>query len=198
MNKPFRIIGIDPGFKHLALTVINVDKETYEIDVVHCSMTDLRNIQCNDPNCLYEKHDRSGGHLSLHFVETNAEWFKGSDYVVMEQQPIMSTLKDVEHVILLLIKQRFACGRKSYARRLSPRTLHAYFKMSSEKTERRLEVVELTKEYLTGHCEFDKALEKDHIADSCAFTLLFVKTVLPDIIQQQRPNPFAKFKYVKG
>lgn len=194
-EKPFRIIGIDPGFHHLGLTVIDVDRETLDMKVIHCSMMDLRKLRCKNPNCLYEKNDGSGGHRTLHYVEENAEWFKGADYVVMEQQPIMSTLKDVEHVLLLLIKQQFSNGRRDYARQISPRTLHAHFNMSSEKVERRVEVVELTKHLLGGHRAFDNAVEKDHISDSCAFALLFVHTVLPEIIRKSKPNPFAKFSF---
>jgi hypothetical protein len=198
METPFRVIGVDPGFRHLGFTVANVSKENYETTVIHCSMTDLHDIKCNNPNCIYDKHDRSGGHLTLHFVENNAKWFSGADFVVMEQQPITSSLKDVEHVLLLLIKQRFAQGRKEYARRISPRTLHAFFNMSHEKTERRKEVVCITNKYLSGHRAFEKAVEKDHIADSCAFILLFVATLLPGIVLSRTPNRFEKFKFVSS
>jgi hypothetical protein len=193
METPWRIVGIDPGFVHLGLTVAEVDKETFKVNVIHCSMTNLQHIGCHDKGCLYEQSDRCGAHLSLHFVEENKKWFEGADFVVMEQQPIMSTLKDVEHVILLLIKQRFSNGRKEFARRISPRTLHAHFAMSTEKIERRIEVVELTKRYLEGHKAFDEAVEKDHIADSCAFILLFVNTTIHNIVVASKPNPFKKF-----
>ena len=195
-EKPFRIIGIDPGFHHLGLTVVDVDRDTLDMEVVHCSLVDLRTIRCKDPHCLYYRHDGSGGHKTLHYVEENKEWFKSADYVVMEQQPIMSTMKDVEHVLLLLIKQRFSSGRRDYARQLSPRTLHAYFNMSPQKTERRIEVVELTKHLLGGHKAFDKASEQNHISDSCAFAMLFVNTILPEIIWKSKPNPFTKFNFV--
>jgi hypothetical protein len=191
----WRVVGIDPGFVHLGLTVAEVDKTTMQVNVIHCSMTNLKHIACRDKTCLYEQRDRCGAHLSLHFVEENKNWFEGADFVVMEQQPIMSTLKDVEHVTLLLIKQRFSNGNQEFARRISPRTLHAHFGMSLEKIERRIQVVELTKRYLEGHKAFDNAVEKDHIADSCAFILLFANTTLQNVAAASKPNIFLKHSF---
>lgn len=201
----FRIIGIDPGWSHLALVVIDVDLDSYDVlragykyyfNVVHAKMTDLRHMKCTNPNeCMFETGDRKGGHLVHHFVESMHEWFSTADKIIIESQPIMSTHKDIEQLLLVYVKQRHSNGKKRHIRLIAPQSMHAHFKMSSVKAERRKEIVEITKEYLKDVPAFKQASIKDHLGDATGFILYYIDTLLEEHVRNQQPNPFEKFKY---
>lgn len=201
-NKTFRIIGIDVGWSNLAMVVVDVDLESYnignsmnskyEFNVVFGNMTDLRHIRCRKPEeCMFEVCDRKGGHLVHHYVEKMHEWFSSADKIVIESQPIMSTHKDVEQLLLVYIKQRYSKGDKEHVRLIAPQSMHAHFNMSNEKVERRKEVVEITREYLENLKEFQLAEYKDHLGDSLAFILYYIHVHL----EMHQPNPFDSFKF---
>jgi hypothetical protein len=73
--------------------------------------------------------------------------------------------------------------------------MHAHFKMSNEKVERRIQVVEITQRYLEDFKAFKLAKFKDHLGDSLAFVLYYINVQLEDYIRNQKPNPFEKFKF---
>lgn len=203
----FRIIGIDVGWSNLAMVVVDVDLESYDVhsvdkydfEVKYANMTDLRNINCtNKKDCLFEYNDRKAGHLVHHYVEQMDEWFSTADKIVIEAQPICSTHKDVEQLLLVYIKQRYSNGKKRHVRLIAPQTMHAHFKMSSEKVERRLEVVEITRKHLEELKAFKKAEFKDHLGDSMAFVLYYINVCLEEHIRKQKPNPFAAFTFTES
>lgn len=200
----FRIIGIDIGWSNLAMVVVDVDLESYDVlcndkynlKVVYSNMTDLRNIKCKDKkNCMFEFNDRKGGHLVHHYVEKMHEWFSTADKIIIEAQPITSTHKDVEQLLLVYIKQRYSNGKKRHVKLIAPQSMHSHFNMSSEKVNRRVEVVEITKRYLEDEKDFIKAECKDHLGDSMAFVLYYINVHLEEYILKQRPNPFASFAF---
>lgn len=205
-EKNFRIIGIDVGWSNLAMVVVDVDLDSYDylsvdkydFKVRYANMTDLRNITCtNHKNCMFEASDRKGGHLVHHYVESMHDWFSTSDRVVIESQPIMSTHKDVEQLLLVYIKQRYSKGSKRHVRLIAPQSMHAHFRMSSEKVNRREQVVEITRRYLEEFKAFKCADFKDHLGDSMAFVLYYINEHLEEHIRKNRPNPFENFSFKK-
>lgn len=200
----FRIVGIDVGWSNLACVVVDVEldshdntsMEPYAFKVVHADMTDLRDIVCkHSKDCIFEACDRKGGHLVHHYVEKMHEWFSSADKIVIESQPIMSTHKDVEQLLIVYIKQRYSKGKKRHVRLIAPQSMHAHFKMSSEKVNRRIQVVEITCKYLEEFKAFKRADYKDHLGDSMAFVLYYIDVYLEKHMNKLLPNPFDKFKY---
>lgn len=198
----FRIIGIDVGWSNLAMVVTDVDldsydfnsKSRYDFKVVHANMTDLRNLMCHDTdNCMFEQHDRKGGHLVHHYVESMHEWFSTADKIVIESQPIMSTHKDVEQLLLVYIKQKYSNGKKRHVRLIAPQSMHAHFKMSKEKITRRIEIVKITRKYLEELDVFNRSEIKDHLGDSMGFVLFYIDVHLENYVLKSKPNPFDKF-----
>jgi hypothetical protein len=196
MNRPFRVIGIDIGWSNLAMVSADVDRGTFKVTVVDSCMTDLRCISCKDDDCIFMPNNRKAAHLVHHFVNQYEDMFEKADYVVIEAQPILSTHKDVEQLLFLYILQRFGKGKRGFVRLLHPCTMHAHFNMTrGDKAQRRIEIVEITRVYLTGQPVFDKALVKDHLGDSCGYILLFAETTIPDIVFALKPNPFSSFAF---
>lgn len=193
----YRVIGIDVGWSNLAMVVVDVDTDSIKnFNVIYTNMTDLRKIKCSDPSCcMFEKRDRKGGHLVHHYVEMHHEWFSTSDRVVIESQPIMSTHKDVEQLILVYIKQRYSNGNKKHVSLVAPQSMHSHFNMSNEKVIRRLQVVEITRQYLETSSSFINAEHKDHLGDAMAFVLYFINTKLEDYLNSLLPNPFMSYTY---
>jgi hypothetical protein len=200
----FRIIGIDVGWSNLAMVVVDVELDShdfmadipYKFKVVHANMTDLRNLKCkNNSNCIFQANDRKGGHLVHHYIENNDEWFSSANKIVIESQPIMSTHKDVEQLLLVYIKQRYSNGRQRHVRLIAPQSMHSHFQMSCEKVVRRIQVVEITKPFLEEMKVFKLAEYKDHLGDSMAFVLFYISVHLETHILKRKPNPFNKFKF---
>lgn len=197
----WRVIGIDIGFSNLALVVCDVDKDDYEITPVFSKMTDLRNTICRDKDCMFEKHDRKGAHLVHHYVQSMHEWFDTADQIVIEAQPITSTHKDIEQLLVYLIKMWYSVPKrkpKDHVKLLAPRSMHAHFHMSTEKVERRIEIVEISRKYLEEQRAFLNATQKDHLSDAMGYILFYVQTIMGDVMIKQKPNPFAKFALCSG
>lgn len=193
----FRIVGIDVGWVNLAMVCVDVDmdsydplsvKEKFDFTVVYANMTDLRHVPCRDESCMFERSDKNGGHVVHHYVEAMHEWFSTADKIVIERQPVQSV---VEQLLLVYIKQRYSKGKREHVKLIAPQTMHAYFNMSNEKVDRRIEVVEITREYLEELKVFKMAEYKDHLGDSLAFVLYYIRVHL----EKHRPNPFDNFKY---
>lgn len=194
----WRVIGIDVGYSHLAAVVCDVDKDDYKINVVFSKMTDLRRYSCKDSNCMFEKWDRKAGHLVHHYVEDMSGWFSTADQIVIEAQPIMSTHKDVEQLLLVYIKQRFSVPLnkpKNHVKLIAPQSMHYHFNMASSKEDRRREIVGITHEYLSEQQEFKNADQKDHLADAMGFIIYYVKVLMPSVMIKMKPNPFERFKF---
>lgn len=195
-ESPWRVLGIDVGFSHLATVVCDVDRETFEITPVFGKMTDLRNLMCRDKECMFERHDRKGGHLVHHYVEEMHKWFDSADQIVIEAQPICSSHKDIEQLILVYCKQRYSVPKKkpkNHVRLLHPRSMHCHFGMSSEKVERRIEIVDITRNYIQDFDAYKRSAEKDHLGDAAGYILFYVQTIMPDDMRRVKPNQFAKF-----
>lgn len=197
MEDPWRVVGIDIGYSHLATVVCDVDRETFEITPVFGKMVDLRDLCCKDKDCMFERNDRKAGHLVHHYIELMFEWFDTADQILLEAQPICSTHKDVEQLIFVYCKQRFSLPKKKskdHVKLLHPRSMHSHFAMSSEKVTRRLEVVDIAEPYLKDMPAFFKAKERDHLADSFAYILLYTRTIMPTLMWKMKPNQFDKFR----
>lgn len=190
-----RVVGIDVGFSHLACAFADIDNETFEITPVYAHMQDLRNLTCKKPKeCPFEEKDRKGAHLVHHFVELLRPWFQKVDQVIIEAQPITSTHKDIEQLLHVFLKQRFGARKgSSFVQLISPRSMHAYFKMSQSKVERRVQVVEITSKLLHTLPAFRKAVQKDHLGDAMAYIMFYAQTILPTIVLVKEVNPFAKY-----
>lgn len=197
----FRIIGIDVGWVNLAMVVVDVDLDSYDIrgvekfkfKVTHAIMSNLCRINCTDEdNCIFEHSDKNGAHVVHHFVERYHEWFETADKVVIERQPVQSV---VEQLLLLYIKQRYSKGDKKHVRLIAPQSMHNHFHMGPTKEHRRIQVVEITRKYLENLDEFRLAEYKDHLGDSMAFVLFYIDTRLEKHIRRNDPNPFADFAY---
>lgn len=194
----WRVVGIDVGYSNLALVVCDIDKETYEITPVFAKMTDLRDIPCRDKECMFERHDRKAGHLVHHFVDSMDEWFSSADQVVIEAQPICSSHKDVEQLILVYVKQRYSMPLKKprdHVKLLHPQSMHSHFAMSSEKVVRRVEIVEITRVYIEELPAFKRATQQDHLGDAMGYILFYAQALMPGVMWSMKPNPFDKFKF---
>lgn len=195
-----RIVGIDVGHTNLAMVVadVEVDPDTDELEsikVVHAQMSDLGMIRCGSgSDCLFPRGDRSSAHKCHHWVEHCDKWFKDSDLVVMERQPLCG-LTGIEQSIYIYVKQRYSRGVSNHVRLLSPNSMHCHFNMSSDKVERRKQIVEICQEYLLESPAFKTAKEKDHLADAFGFILFYCQTILPEELYKKRPNRFASFAY---
>lgn len=195
-----KIVGIDVGHTNLAMVVaeVEVDKKTDElvgIKVVHAQMTDLGLMTCPNPeDCMFLPGDRSAAHKCHHWVESCDKWFRGSDLVVMERQPLCG-LTGIEQSIYIYVKQRHSGGSSNHIRLLSPNSMHCHFKMSDDKAVRREEIVEISRAYLEESRAFKNAKEKDHLADAFGFILFYCQTILPEDLMAQRPNRFASYAY---
>lgn len=197
-QKPWRVIGIDVGWSHLACVVCDVDRDDFEMTVVHAKLTDLRHFSCNDDDCAFEKCDRKGGHLVHHYVESMHDWLSTADQIVIESQPIMSTHKDVEQLLLVYIKQRYSVPHdrpKDHVKLIAPQSMHCHFNMSSSKATRREQIVEITKEYLEDFNDFVRAKQKDHLGDALGFVMYYVQVLMPGVMLSMKPNPFEQFKF---
>mmetsp|Transcript_10742 Transcript_10742/g.17500 ORF Transcript_10742/g.17500 Transcript_10742/m.17500 type:complete len:204 (-) Transcript_10742:191-802(-) len=190
-----RVAGIDVGFSHLACVFADIDNDTFEITPVYAHMQDLRNLKCEKPKaCSFEEKDRKGAHLVHHFIELLQPWFQKVDQVIIEAQPITSTHKGIEQLLHASLKQRFGARKgSSFVRLISPRSMHAYFKISQSKVERRLQVVEITSNLLHNLPAFRKAVQKDHLGDAVAYIMFYAQTILPTIILAKEVNPFTKY-----
>lgn len=184
-------MSFDFGYINLATVIAEIDETSYDVDIVDCFMTDLTKIVCNDKDCVYPAASRRTAHLVHHFIENIDKYVQEADIVLGELQPIMG-LVDVEQLIYAHIQTKYSNGNKKFMRLISPNTMHRAFKMSPCKKQRRLEVVENTQYYLGDHLAFQKAIEKDHLSDACAFVLYFAEHILPE---ELRKNPFAEFEY---
>lgn len=185
-----KIVGIDVGYTNLALVVAHVDEEDNEIEVTYAKMTNLAHVKCVDPSCIFHKDDKSPAHKCHHFVESMDEYLRDSDVVLMERQPLQG-LTGVEQSIYIYIKQRYSAGDQAHMRLISPNAMHKHFAMSSEKVERRVEIVEIARRYLEHNKNFKMAREKDHLCDAMGFIIFYVHT-MKKITEN---NPFASFKY---
>jgi hypothetical protein len=198
-----KVVSFDVGHTNLAMVVamVDVDEELMEVDnieVVHAQMTNLATIKCDDKeNCMFSEGDNYHAHKVHHYIESIHNHLKDSDKVLIEKQPICSGLTGVEQSLYIYIKQRYSNGVKNHVRFVQPVSIHAHFKMSHQKVERRVEVVELTQKYLTNLPAFKRAKEKDHLGDSCIFVLYYIQVILPQELIRKRPNPFDNFKYVQ-
>jgi len=195
----FRIIGIDIGWSNLAIVIVDVDKSSYvhngcpnlfDFYVVGSIMVDLRDIPCNTPNCMFETKDRKGAHLVHHLMDKHAKWFESSDKVVIESQPIVSTHKDIEQLILYMVKLRWSGGDPTHVTLMAPQSLHSYFNMSDEKVIRRRQIIRIAGPYLDDMYHFERADAKDHLADAMGFVLLYINTVM----KPPTTNKFKKFE----
>ena len=198
MDDCWRVIGIDVGYSNLALVVCDVDKEDYEITTVFSKMTDLRRIHCQDDDCMFERHDRKGAHLVHHFIKSMHGWFDSADQIVIEAQPITSTHKDIEQLLVYLLKMWYSVPKnkpKNHVRLLAPRSMHAHFCMSGEKETRRIQIVEITRKYLEHQPAFIKYKQKDHLGDAMGYILFYVQVIMPDVMHSFKPNPFASFNF---
>lgn len=197
-SSTWRVVGIDVGWSHLACVVCDINTEDHDIKTVHADMTDLRELSCNDNECMFEKRDRKAGHLVHHYVEKMHEWFNTADKIVIEAQPITSTHKDVEQLLIVYIKQRYSVpnGRpKDHVKLIAPQSMHNHFNMSYDKATRRLQIVEITKRYLCELNSFIRANQKEHLGDAMGFVLYYVEVLLPGVLLSMKPNPFDKFMF---
>jgi len=189
-----RVVSFDFGHTNLAMVCANVDEVSYDVDVTFAKMTNLKHIQCRG-DCFFQKKDRRSAHLLHHFVESIDEHLKKADLVLGELQPIMG-MTDIEQCMLIYIQQRYSNGNKKFMQLISPNTLHTYFKMSSDKVTRRLEIVELMEYYLRGHRAYEIAKHKDHLSDACGFIILYAETILPDFLRRDmKINRFGNFAF---
>lgn len=199
----WRVIGIDVGYSNLALVVCDIDKEDYDdIKVVFSKMTDLRNIACRDDDCMFGKCDRKGAHLVHHFVKSMHEWFDTADQILIESQPITSTHKDIEQLLVYLIKLWYSYPKnkpKDHVKLIAPQSMHCHFNMSGVKENRRKEIVEITKYYLDNQPSFMYATQKDHLADAMGFILYYVQVLMPGVmVRRFKHNPFLKYKLINS
>jgi hypothetical protein len=199
IKSTWRVIGIDVGYSNLAMVVCDVDtSDINNINVKFANMTDLRNLRCFEENCLFEKCDRKAGHLVHHYVNKMDGWFREADQIVIEAQPIVSTHKDVEQLLLVYLKQRYSAPQKKpkdHVKLLSPNAMHCHFNMSCSKKIRRLEIVEITQTYLSSLSAFQKASQKDHLGDAMGFVLYYINVLLPGVIRRCKNNPFDTFRF---
>lgn len=192
-----RVVSWDVGHKNLATVVAEVSfGEDGEVDVVvvDCLMTNLKHIACNDSKCMFMKTDNSAAHRVYHFIQSLRPHLEIADLICMESQPPVG-LTAVEHSLYIYSKLWFSRGDPERVKLFSPNAMHAVFKMSHAKAQRRIEAVELTTRYLSGHEAFDCAVEKDHLADACLYILYYVKDV-HHRRTKRAVNPFRKFAYM--
>lgn len=185
-----RVASFDFGHTNLALVIADVDETSYDVTVQFTKMQDLKSLRCR--GCMFEKKDRRTAHLVYHYVESIHEQLLECDLVIGERQPIMGMV-DVEQCMLIFILQKYG----KCMRLFNPGQMHKAFKMSSDKVERRREIVTITESYLNNFREFRRAREKDHLGDALGFILYFAEHVLPgeQLEEQRRENPFLRFKY---
>lgn len=195
MDKPWRVIGVDIGWSNLAMVVADVDRETREVNVVHAVMQDLRRIRCKDDACMFERSDKKEGHLVHHFVESQHEWLSTANKILIEHQPICSSHKGVEQSLFIYCKQRYSNGNKSHVQLMSPNSMHAHFKMSCEKVERRVEIVEISEPYLRDLMIFKRMKQKDHLGDAFGYILFYTQTRMEKEMWGLTPNRFELFKF---
>lgn len=194
-----KIVGIDVGHTNLALVVAEVEIrdncEIGEISVEHAQMTNLGDFVCEGGECMFKKNDRSASHKCHHWVDDMENYFRDSDLVLMERQPLCG-LTGIEQAIYIFVKQRYSAGREGHILLMSPNMLHSHFKMSSSKETRRREIVNICREYLEISPAFVNAKEKDHLADAMGFILLYIQRILPQQLKAQRRNRFAHYMYM--
>jgi hypothetical protein len=194
----WRVVGFDVGYSNLAMVVCDIGTDDCGVRGTPFSkMTDLRTLSCDDADCMFERHDRKGGHLMHHFIESVDAWLRTADQIVIEAQPITSSHKDIEQLLLVYIKQRYSVPLnkpKDHVKLIAPQSMHAHFGMSDKKVERRKEIVEITRAYLEDQVDFRMAKQKDHLADAVGFILYYSKALMPDVMFHKRTNPFNKFR----
>ena len=189
-----KIIGIDVGCTNLALVKAKVNVESnISIDVLFAQMFDLKNIICHAKDCIFTPGDKSSAHRCHHWVENIHRVFQDTDLILMERQPLFG-LTGIEQSIYIYLKQRFSDGLASKVRLISPNSMHAFFKMSKNKEERRCEIVKITEDYLCEIRAFQVAKEKDHLADAFGFILFYTQSILTQKHSMAR-STFQKFKY---
>lgn len=184
-----KIVGIDIGWANLAMVVCRVENGGDDIRVIHSENFDLRETLCEDNDCIFDREDRKGAHMVTHYIKRVRKHLVGTHKVLIEAQPIMSTHKDVEQLLFLFMKQM---GLDVSL--VSPRSMHAHFEMSDSKVARRVQVVDITKEYLQDQDSFKNAEEKDHLGDALAFVLHYVESNV--LRPKNYINPFNKFRYI--
>lgn len=193
-----KIVSFDVGHTNLAMVVVHAEFDNLtctveELEVVHAEMFDLAAIRCPHPEeCIFMATDKCAAHKCHHLVDIIHPHLEGSDLVLAERQPLCG-LTGIEQSLYIYIKQRYSGDRKTHMRLVSPNSVHAHFCMSSEKVDRRLQVVEIAKDFLEECPAFIKAREKDHLADAFAFVLFFCQAVLPREMVSKRTNPFSHF-----
>lgn len=194
-----KIVSFDIGHTNLAMVVANVEIdentcEVLEIIPTHTQMINLAHIQCNG-DCVFSRNDNCAAHKCHHFVDSIHEHLVDSDLVLAERQPLCG-LTGIEQSLYIYIKQRYSGNRKDHMRLISPNSVHAHFNMSSEKTQRRIQVVEIVFHYLKNSSVFMGAKEKDHLADAFIFVLFYCQTNLQRENVAKKVNPFDKLRYI--
>lgn len=168
-----RIVSFDIGHSNMAMVCATISPKRHCIRVTQARMFNLKSITCNDPNCIFTKHDRRAGHLTYHLVDQIKNQIGRADYVLSEQQPL-NGMNDIEQCLLMNIKTRFHFRSPECVRTISPRSMHSHFKMSKMNKEDRIKsVIELTESYLKKNTNYRNVVQKEHLADACAFVMYF-------------------------
>jgi len=147
---------------------------------------------------MFEQGDRKAGHLVHHYVELMHEWFNTADQIIIEAQPICSSHKDVEQLILVYCKQRYSIPKNKpidHVKLLHPQSMHSHFSMSSKKATRREEIVDITRNYIQEFEAYRRSIQKDHLGDAMGYILYYTHTLMPDVMHSLKPNIFKKFSF---
>ena len=191
------IIGIDIGHSNLAIVKARICVKTFKIlDILHCSLTNLGYIDCNDNTCSFDRHDKSNSHRVFHFFEINKNViFSDSDYIRIERQPLTG-LTGIEQTLFLLLKLEYKKTKNISL--ISPNALHAFYRMSHDYNTRKQESIKMTFEYLQNNSVYKLAVKKDDLSDACLYVKFFIEKFLPEEIEKKRiSNRFSSFAYVK-
>lgn len=167
----YNILSVDVGVKHLGLSLMKIDKEFKNPKIEHIDLIDITDFghknKKEENNCKLH-HTKTMHDRLEHVFLNNYILFKESHFILIEKQPPVG-FTDVEQIIFGKYREKTIL--------ISPNSMHAYYCLSKNYDQRKIETVEIASRNITDVNLLKKflAYERNHdIADSICISLYWI------------------------
>lgn len=189
-NDIIQVLSIDIGIRHLALTVVSVDKENYTFkDCKWADLIDITVFHCL-PDCKLH-HDKTFTDWINHVLVKYREIFEKVDVVLIERQPPSG---------LVVVEQMIFSAYRNKSILISPNSVHKHFSIGIFDYDKRKEYsVQIASKYIGE--DLIKNYERKHdISDTILFALFWTHKMREEKRRKElldKRNNIIK-KYNKG
>lgn len=175
------VLSIDIGILNFAFVVASVHDNFHINQVTQCELINMRTLtlECSVRDCPLE-HTKTLCDFTSHIFEKCKNSFEQADIILIERQPITSSLVAIEQLIFFKYRQKTTL--------VSPNAVHAHYKMSDRYEMRKKESQMMADPYLTVFERYRTAERKHDMADAMIFLLYWL-----EINQKREPKVLSSY-----